>query len=46
MRITPTGPMKHVEQIERMTAFLFGMAQVALVFALFWALKAYIVNHQ
>jgi len=43
MRITPAGSMKHAEQLERMTAFLFGMVQVALVIGLFLAFKAYLV---
>ena len=40
MIFTPTESMK---KVERMAAFLFGMAQVALVFGLFLAFKAHLV---
>jgi hypothetical protein len=40
MIITPTQSMK---QTERMAAFLFGMAQVALVLSLFWVFRSHLV---
>ena len=41
MRITQST--QSMKQAERMTAFLFGMVQVALVMCLFWAFKAHTV---
>jgi hypothetical protein len=32
-----------MQKVERMASFLFGLAQVALVLSLFWALKAHTV---
>ncbi len=40
MVISPSESMK---RFERVTALLFGMAQVAMVLALFWAFKAHLV---